>query len=183
MSIIEDKEHLFEDATKHLKEELKNIQTGRANPTLVENISVDYYGTKTPLQELAAITTPDSRSILIQPWDKNISKDIEKAITSSNLGINPVGEGDMIRLPIPPLTEERRKELSKNINKLAESAKVSIRNVREEIWRTIKNQKTSGDITEDDQFAFQKKLQEKVDYFNKNIKSISEAKEKEIMTI
>ncbi len=183
MTIIDDKKIQFENAIQHLKDELKQIRTGRANPTLVENLSIDYYGTKTPLQQLANINIPDSKSIIIQPWDKNSLKDIEKAIHNSPLGLNPINEGDIIRLPIPPLTEERRRELSKVANEKVEQAKISVRNVREEIWKNIKEQKNDNKISEDDMYGQQKELQKKVEDYNDFIKKIGLEKEKEIMTI
>lgn len=183
MTIIDEKKFKLDNAVTHMKSELNAIRTGRANPALVENIQVDYYGTKTPLLQLASISAPDPRCILIQPWDKNALKDIEKTLQTSSLGINPVNEGNAIRLPIPPLTEERRKDLVKVVNQKTEEAKVSVRNIREEIWRQLKEQKTKGTISEDDMYAQQKKLQELVDGYNKQIKEMGEGKEQEIMTI
>lgn len=183
MSIIEEKKFQFEKAVQHLKNGLKQIRTGRANPALVENLNVEYYGTKTPLQQLSNITTPDPKSILVQPWDKNALKDIERAIQSSSLGLNPVNEGSVIRIPIPPLTEERRTELAKIVHEKVEQAKISIRNVREEIWKTTKDQKNDGQISEDEMFKQQKDLQKIVEEFNEQIKNIGSEKEKEIMTL
>lgn len=183
MTIIDDKKFQFENAIQHLKNELKQIRTGRANPTLVENLVIDYYGTKTPLQQLANINIPDPKSIIIQPWDKNSLKEIEKAIHNSPLGLNPINEGNIIRLPIPPLTEERRKELSKIVSEKAEQAKISVRNVREETWKNIKEQKNDDKISEDDMYSQQKELQKKVEEYNNSIKKIGQQKEKEIMTI
>ena len=183
MTIIDDKKIQFENAIQHLKNELKQIRTGRANPVLVVNLSIEYYGTKTPLQQLANINIPDPKSIIIQPWDKNSLKDIEKAIHDSPLGLNPINEGNTIRLPLPPLTEERRKELSKVVNEKVEQAKISIRNVREEIWKNIKEQKNDGKISEDEMYGQQKELQKKVEEHNDIIKKIGQEKEIEIMTI
>ncbi|MBU0963656.1 ribosome recycling factor [Patescibacteria group bacterium] len=183
MSIIDEKKFQFDQAVSHLKSELNNIRTGRANPVLVENLQVDYYGTRTPLIQLASISVPDAKSIVIQPWDKNTAKDIEKAIHNSQLGLNPVNEGNIIRLPIPPLTEERRKDLSKIVGQKAEEAKVSVRNTREEIWKIIKDQKNKSLITEDDMFTYQKELQEIVDDYNSQLQKLGQEKEKEILTI
>lgn len=183
MSIIQAKKPNFEKAVEHLKNELNSIRTGRATPTLVENLIVDYYGTKTPLIQLASISIPDPKSIVIQPWDRNSTKDIEKAIQISSLGINPVNEGTIIRIVIPPLTEERRGELVKLANKKTEEAKISIRNIREEMWKELKNQEKEGKISEDELFLTQKELQKIVDEFNEKIKEISEKKEEEINTI
>lgn len=183
MNLIDDKKFKFDSTIKHFKEGLNQIRTGRANPELVENLLIDYYGNKTPLIQLASISTPDARSLLIQPFDKNSIKDIEKAIQNSDLGLNPVNEGNVIRLPIPPLTEERRNDLAKAVHEKSEKAKVSIRNVREEIWKNIKENESSGKITEDDMFDQQKELQKTIDNYNSQIKDISEEKENNIKTI
>lgn len=183
MTILDNKKFKFEDAITHLKKELMQIRTGRANPTLVENILVDYYGIKTPLQQMANISAPDSKSLLIQPWDANVIKEIEKSLQNSDLGLNPVNEGSQLRLPIPPLTEERRKELAKIVSEKAELAHVSIRNVREEIWKELKDLKNNGDISEDDMFGQQKELKKVVDEKNSLIKVILNDKKKEILTI
>jgi ribosome recycling factor len=183
MDSIEQKKPQFDAAITHLTGELDSIRTGRAHPALVENLAVEYYGVRTPLLQLATITIPDSRSIVIQPWDRNSLKDIEKAIRASSLGLNPVNEGNILRLPIPALTEERRKELVKVLNQKTEEAHVSIRNVREDIWRAIRDQQKAGDISEDDMFRMQKELQKIVDDYQTKIKNLNEQKEKEIMTI
>lgn len=183
MATLDDSGIKFESVVSHLIDEFKNIRTGRANPMLVEELVVDYYGTPTPLQQVASISTPDANSIVIQPWDKTALKDIEKSIQASDLGLNPVNEGESIRLPIPPLTEDRRKELVKVVNTKTEEAHVAIRSVREDIWKATKDQKTNGDISEDDMYQQQKDLQKMVDEFNKKIKNLSDVKEKEIMAI
>lgn len=183
MTILDDKNFKFTDAIEHLKKELTHIRTGRANPSLVENIMVDYYGTKTPLNQMANISVPDPKSLVIQPWDANIIKEIEKAIQNSDLGLNPVNEGNQLRLPIPALTEERRKELAKVVGDKVETSKVTIRNIREEIWKELKEMKNDGKISEDDMFAQQKELQKEVDEKNKELKEIGESKEKEILTL
>lgn len=183
MTIIDQKKDQFESAISHFKNELNSIRTGRAHPSLVENLVVDYYNVKTPLLQLATITVPDSKSILIQPWDKNSIKDIEKAVRTSSLGLNPVNEGNVLLLPIPSLTEERRKELVKVLHQKLEEAKVTIRNIREEIWRTIRDQEKQGEISEDDMFRMQKELQKIVDDQQENVKTIAAHKENEIMTI
>lgn len=183
MDTIEQKTPHFTAAITHLKQELETIRTGRAHPALVENTLIDYYGSKTPLQQLATITIPDARTIFIQPWDKNSIKDIEKAIQASTLGLQPVNEGNAILLPIPSLTEERRKELVKVVHQKAEEARVSIRNAREDIWRTIREQEKAGNISEDDMFRQQKELQKSVEDYQNTIKKLTEQKEKEILTI
>lgn len=183
MKIIDEKKFRFDDTLSHLKKELSQIRTGRANPALIENILIESYGTKMPLNQMSNISTPDPKSLLIQPWDTNIIKDIEKSLQNSNLGLNPINEGHQLRLPIPPLTEERRKELAKVCNEKVENAKISVRNVREEIWKELKEQKNNGDISEDDMYSQQKELQKIVDTNNILIKETGETKEKEILTI
>ncbi|XOU94886.1 MAG: ribosome recycling factor [Candidatus Kerfeldbacteria bacterium] len=183
MSIISDKEFYFEDAINYLKNELNQIRTGTANPSLVENIKVDYYGTLTPLNQLANISIPDPKSIVIQPWDKNIMKEIEKSIQQTDLGLNPVNEGEQLRIPIPPLTEERRKDLAKKVHEKTEDCKISIRNTREEIWKEIKEKKNNGEISEDDMFNQQKELQKLIEEKNNLTKEIGEGKEKEVLTL
>ncbi len=176
--IISKKESEFGKAVEHLKSELATLRTGRASASLVEHINVEYYGAAAPLNTIAQISVPEPRQIAIQPYDKNSLKDIEKAIQASNLGINPVNDGTFIRLTIPQMTEERRKELVKIVGQMAERARVAIRNVREEIWKEIQK------ITqEDDKQAGKEDLQKVVDKYNEEIKKTAEAKEKEVMTI
>jgi ribosome recycling factor len=178
LEIIDKKQAEFAKIVEHLKSELATLRTGRANASLVEHINVDYYGASTPLITIAQITVPEPRQIAIQPYDKNALKDIEKSIQISNLGINPVNDGSYIRLTIPQMTEERRKELVKVVSQMAEKARVSIRNIREEIWKEIQK------ITqEDDKRNGKDELQKVIDKFNDEIKQIAEAKEKEVMTI
>src|SRR3989338_9296269 len=131
------KEQEFAKAVQYFKSELKPLRTGRASTQLVEHLEVEYYGAKTPLIQIAQITVPEARSIAIQPYDKNALKDIEKAVQTSNLGINPINDGTYIRLNIPAMTEERRKELVKVVSQMTEKARVTVRSVREEIWREI----------------------------------------------
>ena len=170
-------------AVDHLKNELKQLRTGRANPALVEHLIVDAYGSKTPLRELASITTPEVRQILIQPWDVGIIKDVEKAITTSALGLNPTVDGHVLRVNLPDLTEERRKELIKIMNVMLEKSRVAIRSTREDILKDVKKQEREGEISEDELFAAQKDLQKIIDDTNEGIKKLGEEKEKDIMTI
>ncbi|MFA5070142.1 MAG: ribosome recycling factor [Patescibacteria group bacterium] len=163
--------------------ELSSLRSNRAAPSLVENIKVDYYGTQTPLIQLASISVPETKVIVIQPWDKNSLKEIEKAISASDLGLNPVNEGSQIRLVFPPMTEERRKELVKIISQKAEESKMKIKNAREEKTKSLKKQKTDGQISEDDFYRQQEELQKIVDEYNQKIKNLAEEKEKEILTI
>ncbi len=173
----------FNKTIEHLKTELGTLRTGRASPSLVENIQVEAYDTKTKLIELASITTPETRQILIQPWDKSIIKEISQAIASSSLGLTPQVDGQVIRVNLPQLTEERRKELIKLMNGILENARVQVRNIREDVNKGLRNQEKEGKISEDQLFAAQKELQKIVDGFNEQIKKLGEIKEKEIMTI
>lgn len=178
MDIISKKEPEFKKALDHLKGELATLRTGRASSALVENLIVDFYGAPTPLMHMAQISIPEPRSIAIQPYDKNALKDIEKAVQASNLGINPVNDGLYIRLTIPQMTEERRRELVKVVGQMAEKARVSVRNVREDIWKEV--QKLSQ---EDEKLAGKEDLQKMVDKYNDEIKKLAEGKEKEVLTI
>lgn len=178
MDIISKKEPEFKKALDHLKGELSTLRTGRASAALVENLIVDFYGAPTPLMHMAQILIPEPRSIAIQPYDKNALKDIEKAVQASNLGINPVNDGLYIRLTIPQMTEERRKELVKVVGQMTEKARVSVRNVREDIWKEIQKLEQ-----EDEKQTGKEDLQKVVDKYNDEIKKLAEGKEKEVLTI
>ena len=158
----------------HLEVEFKEIRAGRANPNVLDRITVDYYGAPTAINALAAVSVTEARTLTIQPWD---------AIQSSDIGINPQNDGKIIRLVFPPLTEERRKEIVKDIAKMAEAKKVHIRNIRRDTIDDLKKLKKSGDITEDEQKKAEKKVQELTDKYIKSIDSLSEAKQKEVMSI
>jgi ribosome recycling factor len=183
LAIIDQKESDFSSAFEHLKGELATLRTGRASSTLVEHLQVDYYGAQTPLLSIAQIAVPEPRQITIQPYDKNALKDIEKAIQQSNIGINPVNDGNVIRLNIPSMTEERRKELVKVVSQMSEKARVAIRNIREDVWKEIQRQEKDGEISEDDKIAGKDELQKVVDKWNGEVKKLTEAKEQEILTI
>src|SRR3989344_2534419 len=183
LEIITKKEPEFAKAVEHLKQELATLRTGRASAALVENIVVEFYGNPTPLMHMAQIMIPEPRQIAIQPYDKNALKDIEKAMQASNLGINPVNDGNFIRLTIPQMTEERRKELVKIVGQMAEKTRVAIRNLREDIWKEIQRQEKAGKISEDDYRSGKDDLQKIIDKKNEEIKKIAETKEKEVMTI
>lgn len=167
----------------NLNNDLATMRVGRANPMIVENILIEAYGVKTPLKQLASISVPEARTILIQPWDKTVSKDIEKGISAANIGINPVNEGAQIRLSVPPLTEESRKELVKAVGEKMEKTKIVIRQIRDKIRDDITKQEKNKEITEDDKYAMQKKLDDLIKDYNEKIKLVGEKKEKEIMTI
>lgn len=182
-SLIDEHKPDFEKALDILRDELATLRVGRANPIIVENILVDAYGAKTPLKQMASITVPEARTILIQPWDKTLSKDVEKAITIADIGISPVNEGSQIRLTIPPLTEESRKELTKSVGEKMEKTRITIRQIRDKVKDSIVAKEKDKEITEDDKYDLQKKLDELVKGHNETIKELGGAKEKEIMTI
>jgi len=164
-----------------LKSELKRIRTGRASSSLLDGIKVDYYGTPTPVHQMATVAIPESRLITIQPWDATAIKDIEKAILKSDLGLTPSNDGKLIRIAIPPLTEQRRKELVKIVHKTSEEYKVAVRNIRRDSNELIKGFKKDGDISEDDAFKAQDEIQKITDEHIKQIDDIYKAKEKEIL--
>ncbi len=164
-------------------ENLSTIRAGRANPDVLKRISVDYYGSTTPISSIAEIKVTDARTIVITAWDKSAMKGIEKAILTSDLGINPQNDGSAIRLSFPPTTEERRRELSKQISKMGEDAKVAVRNIRRDATDTIKNMKKNSDMTEDEAKSSEKSVQDLTDKYIKEIDTITAAKTKEIMEI
>lgn len=180
MNPIEQHRQQFDQALVHLKEELGALRVGRANPAMVENILVDVYGTKSPLKQVASISVPAARSLVIQPWDKSIGKEIEKAIIAANIGIMPVNEGAQLRLTIPQLTAEGRKELVKLVGERIEKARVAVRQIRDKVKDTIMAKEKAKEITEDDRFALVKKLDDTVKEYNETIKEIGEKKEAEI---
>lgn len=166
-----------------LKEELGVIRAGRANPAMLDKVSVDYYGTATPLKQMAGVSSPDPRTIMIQPWDKTVLKDIEKAILASDLGLNPSNDGEVIRINIPQLTEERRKELVKLATKTGEQSKVALRNERREANDKIKKMEKEGELSEDDSKKALDEVQKMLDNCVKEVDTIIAKKEKEIMEV
>jgi len=166
-----------------LQSQYSIIRAGRANPSVLDQIKVDYYGVMTPINQIAGISTPDPRTLMISPWDANSLKPIEKAIMSSDLGINPANDGRVLRLQFPQPTEERRKELIKQINKQAEDSKVAIRNIRREAVEKFKAQKKTGEITEDDLEITEKDLQKLTDNYIGEISKVAMKKESEIKEI
>jgi len=164
-----------------LKKDLKRVRTGRASLSLLDGIKVDYYGTPTLLNQMASLSVPESRLINIQPWDVSVIKDIEKAILKSSLGLTPSNDGKLIRINIPPLTEQRRKELVKVVNKTGEDYKVAVRNIRRDSNELLKGLKSDGDISEDDVFKAQEQVQKITDEYIKQIDEICKEKEKEIL--
>ena len=173
----------MDKALDHLNEELDAVRAGRANAKVLDRITVEYYGSETPLNGVATISTPDARTLVISPWDTKLLKDIQKAIQTSDLGINPQNDGRAIRLVFPQLTEERRKELGKLVKKYAEDAKVAMRNIRRDGMDHVKKLKKNSEITEDDQKKAEKDLQTLLDKYIKKADDALAAKEKELMAI
>jgi ribosome recycling factor len=165
------------------KNELDTVRAGRANPNILSRVTVDYYGTPTPVNQIGSVSCPDARTIVIQPWDSSTLKGIEKAILASDIGITPANDGKVVRLSFPQLTEDRRKELKKQVSKLGEDAKVAIRNIRRDAIDAAKDMKKNGEMTEDEQKASEKSVQDLTDKYIKEIDVITAAKEKEIMEI
>lgn len=167
----------------HLNDEFKGIRAGRANPNVLDKVKVDYYGTPTPVNQVASVSVPEARIITIQPWDASILNDIMKAIQTSDIGINPQNDGKMLRLTFPPLTEDRRKEIVKDVAKLGEETKVQIRNVRRDSLDDLKKMKKNGELTEDDLKNGEKKIQDLTDKFIKKTDAMTSEKQKEIMEL
>ncbi len=179
---------LYDDARERmgkpidaLKNEFKKIRTGRASLALFEGIKVSYYGTPTPLNQIASLSVPESRLIVIQPWDQSVISEIEKEILNSELGLTPMNDGNLIRVPIPPLTEERRRELVRVVRKIAEGHKVSIRNIRRDTNELLKGMKKDGEISEDDFYSGQDKVQKITDDYIRLVDQTCQEKEKEII--
>ena len=170
-------------ALDHLADEFGAVRAGRANAKVLDRITVEYYGSETPLNGVATISTPDARTLVIQPWDTTLLKEIQKSIQASDLGINPQNDGKVIRLVFPQLTEERRKELTKQVKKYAEDAKVAMRNIRRDGMDYIKKLKKDSEITEDEQKKAEKDLQDLLDKYIKKADDATAAKEKELMSI
>ena len=180
LKLYEDK---MEKSLDVLLDEYASIRAGRANPHVLDRIRVDYYGTPTPLQQVGNVSVPEARMIVIQPWEKNLLKEIEKAILVSDLGINPTNDGNVIRLIFPEVTEERRKDLAKDVKKKGEGAKVAIRNIRRDAIDSIKKMEKAGDISEDDLKQGEEKIQKITDKMIEKVDKAIETKTKEIMTV
>lgn len=181
--IIESAVTSMTHAIEHLQQELGGIRTGKANPALLDSIRVDYFGQAVPLKQVASIAVPDARLITVQPWDKNVIGDIEKAILASELGLNPQNDGTIIRLPIPQLTEERRRDLVKLVKRLGEDTKVSIRNIRRDANDRLKKLEKKHDISEDQMHTHQEDVQKRTDEFVAQVDEVIKTKEKEIMEL
>ncbi|MBC8610265.1 Vegetative protein 12B [uncultured Ruminococcus sp.] len=182
-TIISKSEEKMNKSIAALEHEYTSIRAGRANPSVLDKISVDYYGVPTKINQMAAVSVSEARMLVIQPWDMTTLKAIEKAIQTSDLGINPTNDGKVIRIAFPPLTEERRKELVKDVHKIAEESKVAIRSIRRDANEKLKAMKKDSAITEDDLKDGEKEIQNLTDKFCKKVDEIAKAKENEIMEI
>lgn len=181
--IFNNAENKMDKRIKALETEFASIRAGRANPSLLDKIVVNYYDTPTPINQLAAVSVTEARTLTIQPWDVSVIKGIEKAIQTSDLGINPQTDGKIVRIVFPPITEDRRKELVKDINKMAEEAKVSMRSIRRDAIDKLKAMKKKSEITEDDLKDAEKNMQKITDNFVKLVENVAKNKEKEILEI
>ena len=180
LKLYEDK---MEKSLDVLLDEYASIRAGRANPHVLDRLRIDYYGTPTPIQQVGNVTVPEARMIVIQPWEKSLLKEIEKAILVSDLGINRTNDGNVIRLVFPELTEERRKDLAKDVKKKGEGAKVAVRNIRRDAMDSIKKMEKAGDISEDDLKQGEEKIQKITDKMIEKVDKAIETKTKEIMTV
>ena len=182
-NIIQDAQKRMDKAVQQLKNELASIRTGRATPSLLDKVKVEYYGTLTPVNQLANISAPEPKLLTIQPWDKNVLEDIEKAILKSELGLTPNSDGHIIRIQIPSLTEERRQELVKMVKKYGEEAKVAIRNVRRDANDSVKKDEKDGKLPEDESRRLQENIQQTTNEFIAKVDQVVEDKEKEMMEV
>jgi len=181
--MITETEGTMKKAIDSMKQDLLGIRTGRANPGILDVVKVDSYGAKMPLKQLANVSSPDKRLLIIQPWDRNLIKEIEKAIVKADLGITPVIDGAVIRLPIPQLTEDRRKQLVKTVKKRGEDAKVALRNIRRDAIEKLKKMEKSSEISEDDLKRDQEKIQKLIDKYTDEADKLVDGKTQEIMEI
>ena len=181
--IITDTERRMQKSVEAVTHDLSGIRSGKATPGLLDSVRVDAYGQKMPLNQMASISVPDPKSLVVQPWDKSIIGDVVKAIQIAELGFNPQVEGNIVRIPVPPLSEERRRELAKLCKKIAEDGKVAIRNVRRDANDQLKKAEKDKQISEDQQHRSMEKIQELTDKFIKKVDELVEAKEKEIMSV
>jgi ribosome recycling factor len=181
--ILKNCETEMKKTIEKFKDEIKKIHTGRATPLLVEDIQVDYYGSKAPIKQVASINIPEPRMIVIAPWNKDDLVNIQKAVTESDLKVNPQNDGEVVRIVLPALTEERRIEMTKVIGKEKEESRVAVRKIREDVWDQAQEMNRNGDISEDDKFRIKDRLQEIVDRFNGELDEIAKGKEEEIMKL
>lgn len=183
MEVITTSKEQFEKAIDHLRNEIASLRTGRATPALVEDIMVEAYGTKQALKAVASITVADAKTINVDPWDKGLIQAVETAIQHSNVGINPVNDGKLIRLPLPELTADRRQELVKVLHQKLEAARIAIRKIREDVRNEIDKQEKDKAISEDEKYHLQDELEKIVKEYNETVKTIGDEKEKEVTTI
>jgi len=181
--IYKDAEERMKKAVESITTRFSSVRTGRATPSLLDGIKVDYYGTKTPINQMATISVPEPRLIVIQPWDKTVIKDVEKAIVESNIGLNPNVDKNIIRLVVPELTEERRKELVRHVHNLAEEGRIAIRNIRKDANNEIRKIEKSKRISEDERYFYEEEIQEITDKYIEEIDQLLESKEEEMMEV
>ncbi len=180
---LEEVEESMKDAISHLKKEFLKVRAGKASPSMLSGVRVDYYGTSTPIEQTANINTPDARQIIVQPFDRSIINDIEKAILNANLGFNPQNEGDIIRINVPPLTEERRLSLVKKAKEITEDTKIGIRNARKHGNDEIKRFEKDDGLSEDDAKRMTEEIQKLTDKYSEKVEQLFGAKEKDILTV
>lgn len=183
MSIVDQNKEEFNQAIEFLKHDISSLRTGRATPALVEDVQVEAYGVKQPLKAVASISVQDAKTLVVSPWDKSVLQAVESAIRLSSIGLNPVNDGKILRLPLPELSQERRQDLIKILHQKLESARVAVRKIREDARKEIDTQEKNKEISEDDKYKFQEDLEKLVKDFNDKIKLVGEEKEKEINTI
>ena len=181
--LVDEAEMKMDDAVQYMKKEFSHIRAGKANPALIQGVQVEYYGAQTPLQQLANISAPEARLLMVQPYDKTIISEIEKAIMASGLGLNPMNDGDLIRIPLPILTEERRKELVKVAKDKSEQARISIRNARRDANDAIKKAVETHSLPEDSKYEAEGEVQKVTDNHTQSVENLLQQKESEIMTV
>src|SRR6056297_272548 len=179
---IEQHQEEFNKAVEHFEKELSAVRAGRANPSMLDSVAVDAYGVKTPLKQVASISVPEARSMEVEPWDKNLIKEVEKAISAADLGLSVSAESTLVRVTVPQMTEEKRKEMVKQIKEKLEEARVAVRSIREKVKEDITEAEKSKDITEDDKYDFVEDLDKKVSELNKKLENMAEEKEKQVMS-
>ncbi|OQY50674.1 MAG: ribosome recycling factor [Desulfobacteraceae bacterium 4572_89] len=181
--VLEETKDRMGKSEKAFETELIKVRTGRASQAILDGVRVDYYGTQTPLPQMATVSVPESRLITVKPWDVSVINSVEKAILKANLGLTPSNDGKLIRIAIPPLTEDRRKEIVRSVAKTCEDYKVAVRNIRRDSNEMLKDLQKEGDISEDDSFKAQKQVQDLTDLYTKKLDEIFAAKEKEILEV
>lgn len=181
--VLADTEHRMGQSIEAMRRDISTLRTGRATPALIEDLAVDYYGTPTPLKQIASISAPDARAILVQPWDRQSLRDIERSLTQSDLGFNPSNDGNVITVPIPPLTQERRREMVRLLKRKAEDSKVAVRNVRRDGVDSLRKMERDKSISQDENRRSQDTLQKTTDAHIKSIDEVAAAKEAEIMEV